>query len=152
MEITTVGLDLAKNVFHLVCFDARGHEVKKLMVRRAKLRAFFVQLPPCLIGMEACASAHYWARELVKLGHEVKLIPAQHVKPYVRGNKHDYNDARAINEALGRPSMRFVAVKTVAQQDLQALHRIRSQCVRDRTALCTRSRVTRPGVCWVSTA
>ncbi len=140
MQITTVGLDLAKNTFHVVCFDARGHEVKKRMLRRAKLLGFFAQLPACRIGMEACASAHYWARELLRLGHEVKLIPAQHVKAYLRGNKNDYNDARAIAEALGRPSMRFVAVKTVAQQDLQALHRIRAQCDKDRTALCNSTR------------
>lgn len=140
MEITTVGVDLAKSMFHVVCFDARGREVNKRMLRRAQMLAFFAQLPVCRIGMEACASAHYWARELGKLGHEVKLIPAQHVKAYLRGNKNDYNDARAIAEALGRPSMRFVAVKTTAQQDMQALHRVRSQCVKDRTALCNSTR------------
>ena len=140
MQITTVGLDLAKNVFHVVCFDTRGQEVKKQMLSRAKLRAFFAQLVPCLIGMEACASAHYWARELMALGHDVKLIPAQYVKPYLRGNKNDYNDSRAIAEALVRPGMRFVAVKSVEQQDIQALHRIRSQCVKERTALCNSTR------------
>jgi transposase len=113
MQITTIGLDLAKNVFHAVCFDERSVEVKKVTLRRAKVLAFFAQLPLCQVGMEACASAHYWARELGQLGHEVKLIPAQHVKPYLRGNKNDYNDGRAIAEAMSRPSMRFVAVKTV---------------------------------------
>ena len=140
MQITSVGLDLAKNVFHVVCFDARGHEVKKRMLRRGKVSAFFAQLPSCLIGMEACGGAHYWPRTLGELGHEVKLIPAQHVKAYLRGNKNDYNDAHAIAEALGRPSMRFVAVKSVQQQDVQALHRIRAQCVKERTALCNSTR------------
>lgn len=140
MEIATVGLDLAKSVFHAVCFDARGREVKKRMLRRRQVSAFFAQLPACRIGMEACGSSHYWARDLEALGHEVKLIPAQHVKAYVRGNKNDYNDARAIGEALGRPGMRFVAVKSIAQQDLQALHRVRGQCIKERTALCNSTR------------
>ena len=136
MKITTIGLDLAKNVFHVVCFDEHFHEVKKRMLRRSQLRQFFTQTPPCKVGMEACASSHYWGRELKALGHEVKLIPAQHVKAYLRGNKNDFNDARAIAEALTRPNMPGVAIKTTEQQDLQALHRVRSQCIRDRTALC----------------
>jgi len=136
MNITTVGLDLAKNVFHVVCFDQHSNEVKKRMLRRNQIRLFFAQLAPCKVGMEACASSHYWGRELKALGHEVKLIPAQHVKPYLRGNKNDYNDARAIAEALSRPNMPGVAIKTIEQQDIQAIHRMRSQCIRDRTALC----------------
>jgi len=136
MKITTVGLDLAKNVFHAVCFDEHSKEVKKRMLRRNQLRIFFTQLPPCKVGMEACASSHYWGRELKALGHEVKLIPAQHVKPYLLGNKNDFNDARAIAEALTRPQIRGVAIKTTEQQDIQATHRMRSQCLRDRTALC----------------
>ena len=96
--------------------------------------SFFATLPPCLIGMEACGGAHYWARELQKLGHTVKLMAPQFVKPYVKSNKNDANDAEAICEAVGRPTMRFVSVKTIAQQDLQAIHRIRSEVVRQRTA------------------
>ena len=139
-EITRIGLDLAKNVFHLVGFDARDKEVKKKMLRRPQMLSYFVQLPPCLIGMEACASAHYWARELTQQGHTVRLIPPQHVKPYLRGNKNDYNDARAIAEAVTRPGMRFVAIKTPEQQDIQALYRQRQGAVADRTALSNRLR------------
>lgn len=139
-KITTVGLDLAKNVFHLMGCDARGKEVKKKMLKRAQVLACFAQLPPCLVGMEACAGAHYWARELTRQGHTVRLIPPQHVKPYVRGNKNDYNDARAIAEAVTRPGMRFVAIKTVAQHDVQALHRLRQGCIEDRTATGNRLR------------
>ncbi len=93
---------------------------------------FFATLESCLIGMESCASAHYWARQLEALGHEVKLIPAQYVKAYVRGNKNDYNDALAISEAVTRPQMQFVSVKTPEQQDVQALHRLRERCVQMR--------------------
>ena len=140
MNITTIGLDLAKSVFHVVCFNEHFKEVKKRMLRRNQVLQFFTQLPPCRVGMEACASSHYWGRELRALGHEVKLIPPQYVKPYLRGNKNDYNDARAIAEASTRPSMRFVAIKTVAEQDMQAIHRMRSQCIRDRTALSNSTR------------
>ncbi len=136
MEITTIGLDLAKNVFHVVCFDKRSKEVKKRMLRRNKVLLFFSQLAPCKVGMEACAGSHHWGRELKNLGHDVSLIPAQHVKPFLMGNKNDFNDARAIAEALNRPGMHTVPVKTKEQQDIQATHRMRSQCVRDRTALC----------------
>lgn len=139
-KITTVGLDLAKNVFHLVGCEAHGKEVKKKMLKRSQVLAFFAQLPCCLVGMEACAGAHYWARELTRQGHTVRLIPAQHVKSYVRGNKNDYNDARAIAEAVTRPGMRFVAIKTVAQHDAQALHRLRQGCIEDRTATGNRLR------------
>jgi len=140
MQITTVGLDLAKNIFHVVCFDARFKELRKRMLRRHQVLQFFANLPTCCIGLEACASSHYWGRELVKLGHEVKLIPPQHVKPYVSGNKNDYNDARAIAEAATRPRISTVAIKTTEEQDIQALHRIRSQCLRDRTALVNSTR------------
>ncbi|NOZ09699.1 MAG: IS110 family transposase [Gammaproteobacteria bacterium] len=139
-KITTIGLDLAKNIFHLIGFDARGKEVKKKMLRRSQMLEFFAQLPPCLIGMEACASAHYWGRELTRLGHTVRLIPAQHVKPFVQGNKNDYNDARAIAEAIDRPKIHYVAIKTVDQQDAQALERLRQGALDDRTALCNRLR------------
>jgi transposase len=134
-KITTIGLDLAKHVFHVVGFNGRGKEIKKKMLRRAQVADFFAQLPPCRIGMEACASAHHWARKLAQQGHTVRLIPAQHVKAYVLGNKNDYNDARAIAEALDRPRMHCVAVKSVAQQDIQALHRLRQGCIKERTAL-----------------
>lgn len=135
MNITTVGLDLAKNVFHVVCLNEHNKEVKKKMLRRNQLRQFFAQLPACTVAMEACATAHYWGRELSKLGHDVKLLPPQYVKPLVQGNKNDYNDSRAIAEAVNRPGIRFVAIKTVEEHDMQAIHRMRSQCLRDRTAL-----------------
>ena len=140
MNITTVGLDLAKNVFHVVCFNERNKEVKKRMLRRNHVLQFFSQLPPCRVGMEACATSHYWGRELSNLGHNVRLIPPQYVKPLVQGNKNDYNDARAIAEALDRPKISFVAVKTVEEHDMQAIHRMRSQCLRDRTALSNSTR------------
>lgn len=140
MKISTVGLDLAKNTFHVVCFNERFKEVKKRMLRRHQVLQFFAQLPPCRIGMEACSGSNYWGRELKKLGHEIKLIPPQYVKPYLRGNKNDYNDARAIAEATTRPGIRTVAIKTVEEQDMQALHRIRSQCLKDRTALINSTR------------
>jgi transposase len=140
MNISIVGLDLAKNVFHVVCFNEHFKEVKKRMLRRHQVLQFFTRLPSCQIGMEACASSHYWGRELRALGHSVKLIPPQYVKPYLRGNKNDYNDARAIAEAVTRPSMPSVAIKTVAEQDMQAIHRMRSQCIRDRTALSNSTR------------
>ena len=139
-EITTIGLDLAKHVFHVVGCDRHGKMVKRKVLRRRQVRGYFANVPACVVGMEACASAHYWARELRGLGHEVRLIPAQHVKAYVRGNKNDYNDARAIAEAARRPEMRFVRVKTVEQQDVQALYRMRAQRVRERTALCNEMR------------
>ena len=139
-KITTIGLDLAKNVFHVVCCDAHGKVVRKKMLKRSKVLGYFANLPPCLVGMEACASAHHWARELGGLGHQVKLIPPQYVKPYVRGNKNDYNDALAIAEAVTRPEMRFVSVKTPEQQDIQALHRLRERRLQERTALCNQLR------------
>ncbi len=139
-KITTIGLDLAKNVFHVVCFDKRGKVVAKRMLRRGQVLKFFANHTSCLVGMEACASAHYWARQLEALGDQVKLIPPQYVKPYVRGNKNDYNDAEAIAEAVTRPEMRFVEVKTPKQQDVQALHRLRERRLKERTALCNQLR------------
>lgn len=136
----TIGLDLAKNVFHLICLDLHGKVAWKKKLRRAQLRSFLANLPPWRIGMEACGSAHFWGRELTALGHEVKLIPAQHVKPYVRGNKNDYNDALAIAEALDRPGLHFVGIKSPAQQDIQALHRLRERCVHERTAVSNQLR------------
>jgi transposase len=134
MNIKRVGIDLAKQVFQVHGVDYQGKVVLRKQLRRNQMLSFFATLPPCLIGMEACGGAHYWARELQKLGHTVKLMAAQFVKPYVKSNKNDANDAEAICEAVGRPTMRFVSVKTIAQQDLQAIHRIRSEVVRQRTA------------------
>lgn len=139
-KITTIGLDLAKNLFHVVGCDARGKVVEKKMLKRAKVMEYFANHPKCLVAMEACASAHHWARQLSALGHQVRLIAPQYVKPYVRGNKNDYNDALAIVEAALCPQMRFVAVKTTEQQDIQALHRLRERCLADRTALCNQLR------------
>ena len=135
-KITTIGLDLAKHVFHVVGCDRHGKVLRRKMLRRGQVRAYFANVPRCVVGMEACAGSHFWARELRALGHEVRLIPAQHVKAYVRGNKNDYNDARAIGEAAGRSDIRAVAVKTVEQQDVQALYRLRAARVKERTTLC----------------
>lgn len=134
MNTTTVGLDLAKNIFQVHGVDEHGHKSLSKSLRRSQVLPFFANLPPCLVGMEACGGAHYWARELTKLGHTVRLIAPQFVKPYVKGNKNDANDAAAIGEAVGRPHMRFVAVKTTAQQELQARHRVRERYVAERTA------------------
>ena len=140
MNITRIGLDLAKSVFQVHAVDHKGHRLFSRALKREKMMAFFQNLSPCLIGMEACASSHFWARTLMSMGHEVKLIAPQFVKPYVKGNKNDANDAEAICEAVSRPNMRFVPVKTVEQQDIQALHRIRQEQVRQRTALVNQIR------------
>lgn len=134
-EIVTIGLDLAKNVFQVHGADSAGTAVLKKAVRRAQVLAFFRDLPHCLIGMEACAAAHHWARELTALGHEVRLMPPQYVKAYVKRNKNDAADAEAICEAVRRPSMRFVPVKAEEQQSALAMHRVRELLVRQRTML-----------------
>lgn len=139
-KIRTVGVDLAKNVFHVAAFDGRGREVGCKRLRRGQLLAYFAQRPPCVVGLEACASAHHWARQLQGLGHRVRLIAPQYVRAYRRGQKNDYNDARAIGEALGVAQMRFVAIKSQAQQDLQCLVRLREGAVRARTAQGNRLR------------
>ncbi len=108
---TTIGLDIAKSVFHLFAVTDRGRFVKKKELKRRQVLGYMAKLEPCLIAMEACGGAHYWAREFITLGHEVKLIAPQYVKPYVKGNKNDYNDAEAIAEAVQRPNMRFVPIK-----------------------------------------
>ena len=126
MKITTVGLDLAKSVFQVHGVDVRGKAVLRKQLKRGEMATFFANLPPCLIGMEACSSAHHWARKLVALGHEVRLMAPQFVKPYVKTNKNDRNDAEAICEAVTRPTMRFVPVKTSEQQTVLALHRARA--------------------------
>ena len=140
MQITTMGLDIAKHVFHLVVCDGRGKVVKKKRLRRGQLLSYFAQLPVSLVGMEGCASAHYWARALTAQGHRVDLLLAQYVKGYVRGNKNDYNDALAIAEAVRGPEMRRVPIKTAAQQDIQALHRLREGQIKMRTAHANRIR------------
>ena len=134
MKITVIGIDLAKNVFQIHGVDERGKTVLKKKLKRDQLAAFFVNLPACLIGMEACGGAHHWARKLQSFGHEVKLMAPQFVKPYVKSNKNDAADAEAICEAVARPNMRFVAVKSIEQQSLLALHRVRQSLVRARTA------------------
>ena len=140
MKITTVGLDLAKNVFHVVGLNQANKMQLKKKLTRSKLLAFFAQLEPCLVAMEACRSAHYWGREIHKLGHKVRLIPPRDVKPYVQGNKNDYNDALAIAEAAYRPKTRFVSIKTTEQQDVQALHRLKHGVTKQRTELSNRLR------------
>lgn len=134
MNIKALGIDLAKSVFHLCGMDKQGKVVLRRRLSRGKLLEFLANVPPCLIGMEACGGTHYWAREIGKLGHEVRLMSPQFVKPYVKTNKNDSNDAEAVCEAVGRPTMRFVPVKTVEQQDIQAIHRIREQLIKSRTA------------------
>src|SRR5438445_12274541 len=134
-EVTTIGLDLAKHVFQVRGGGAEGATVLRKQLRRAQVLAFFSRLPSCLVGLEACATAHYWGRELRALGHEVRLMPAQYVKAYIKRNKHDAADAEAICEAVGRPTMRFVPVKPAGQQATALLHRGREQLVRQRTML-----------------
>lgn len=135
MNITRIGIDLAKQVFQVHGVDRSGKVLVRKQLRRAQLLNYFRKLTPCLIGMEACGSSHYWARELGKLGHDVRLMAPQFVKPYVKSGKNDANDAEAICEAVGRPNMRFVTIKTLEQQVVQAEHRIRSRLIRSRTAL-----------------
>ena len=134
-EITTIGLDLAKHVFQIHGIDAQGTTVLRKRLRRGQVLAFFSRIPRCVVGLEACATAHYWARKLGALGHEVRLMPAQYVKAYIKRNKHDAADAEAICEAVQRPTMRFVSVKTAEQQATALLHRGREQLVRQRTML-----------------
>jgi len=134
-KITTVGLDLAKSVFQVHGADQDGRPVVRKKLRRGQVLGFFAELPPCLIGLEACASAHYWARELQALGHEVRLIPPQYVKPFVKTNKNDASDAEAICEALIRPTMRFAPIKSAEQQSVLMLHRARELLVRQKTML-----------------
>jgi transposase len=133
MQITTIGLDIAKNVFQVHCIDAAEKVVVRKQLRCGQVMKFFEALPPCLVGMEACATAHYWARELTKLGHEVRLMPAKDVKAYVKRNKNDAADAEAICEAVRRPTMRFVKVKSAEQQGRLMQHRARDLLMRQRT-------------------
>jgi transposase len=140
MKITTIGLDIAKSIFHLFAVNQMGRYVKKKQLKRAQLLRYFAQLEPCVVAMQACGGANYWAREMKALGHEVKLIAPQYVKPFVKGNKNDYNDAEAIAEAAQRPTMRFVPIKCVEQQDIQNLHCQRERIKKARTALANQIR------------
>ena len=140
MKITTIGIDLAKNVLQIHGADANGKPVLRKQLKRSEVMKYFANLEPCVIGMEACGSAHYWARQLQSLGHEVRLISPQFVKPYVKSNKHDIADAEAICEAVSRPTMRFVPIKNVEQQAMLSLHRAREGFVGDRTATANRIR------------
>ena len=134
MKPTTIGIDLAKQFFQVHGVDEAGRTLFNKQLRRKQMAEFFVNLPPCLIGMEACSSAHYWARKLQGFGHTVKLMAPQFVKPYVKTNKNDAADAEAICEAVARPNMRFVPIKNVEQQGVLALHRARQGFVKARTA------------------
>ena len=135
MQVTTIGLDIVKNVFQVHAIDAAEKVVVRKQLRRGQVLAFFRALPRCLVGMEACATSHYWARELTKLGHQVRLMPAKDVKAYVKRNKNDAADAEAICEAVRRPTMRFVQIKSVEQQGQLMLHRARDLLMRQRTQL-----------------
>jgi transposase len=134
-QVITIGLDLAKNVFQVHGIDAAGKVLVRRQLRRGDVLRFFAGLPRCLVGIEACATAHHWARELTKLGHTVRLMPPAYVKPYVKRGKTDIADAEAIAEAATRPTMRFVAVKTADQQAALMLHKVRDLLVRQRTML-----------------
>lgn len=139
-EVTTVGVDLAKQVMHVVGLNQHNRVVLKKRLRRRQFEPWFANFPACVVAMEACSGSHEWARRLREMGHEVRLIPAQFAKPLVRGNKNDYNDALAVAEAARRPNLRPVAIKTREQQDMQALHRMRRLRVGQRTALCNQLR------------
>ena len=133
--ITTIGFDIAKSVFQVHCVDAEGKVILRRQLKRRYVLAFFQKLPPCLVGIEACASAHHWSRELQALGHTVRLMPPAYVKPYVKRHKNDATDAEAICEAVTRPNMRFVTTKTPEQQSCLTLHRTRHLFIRQQTAV-----------------
>jgi transposase len=133
-NITILGIDLAKNVFQIHGTDSKGKCVLKKKLTRTKLIEFIATLKPCLIGIEACGSAHYWARKFKDMGHTVKMMSPQYVKPYIKSNKNDENDAEGIAEAVSRPNMKFVPIKTIEQQDMLLLHRVRELAIKERTA------------------
>lgn len=134
-DLYMLGIDLSKNVFQIHGVDARGNVMIRKQLRRAALKQFLATVPRCIVAMEACGGSHYWGRECRKYGHEVRLIPPQFVKPYVKGNKNDLADAEAIVEAAMRPGMRFAAVKEIWQQDILMIHRVRERLIRNRTSL-----------------
>jgi transposase len=140
MKITTIGLDIAKSVFHFYAVNAAGKLVKKQQLKRKQVLEYTANLEPCLIAMEACGGANYWSRKLIQQGHQVKQIAPQYVKAFLKGNKNDYNDAEAIAEAAQRPTMRFVPIKSVEQQDVQNIHRQRERIKKERTALVNQIR------------
>jgi transposase len=138
--VAVLGIDIGKNSFHLVGLNERGAIILRLKLSRRQLEARLANLPPCLVGMEACVGAHHLSRRLKALGHDARLMPARYVRAYLKGNKNDFRDAEAIAEAVQRPTMRFVATKTAEQLDLQALHRVRSRLVGERTAVANEIR------------
>ncbi|MCW8891512.1 MAG: IS110 family transposase [Sedimenticola sp.] len=140
MNISTIGIDLAKNIFQLHGVSDHGIPSLTKRLKRDKLLPFLANTPPCLIGIEACGGSNYWARQIKALGHDVKLISPQYVKPFVITNKNDYNDAAAICMAVQQPEMRFVAIKDITHQDIQTLHRIRTRLISGRTALVNQTR------------
>src|SRR3990167_9580771 len=139
-NIKVLGIDLAKNVFQIHGADAKGKCVLRKRLSRAKLIEFMANLSPCIIGIEACGGSHYWARLFKQYGHEVRMMAPQFVKPYVKSNKNDRNDSEAIAEACTRPTMRFVAIKTVEQQDILVIHRARELSIKNRTAQASQIR------------
>src|SRR5512136_1387379 len=138
--IATMGIDIGKNSFHVVGLDARGAIVLRQKWSRGQVEARLANMPPCLIGMEACVGAHHLSRKLKAFGHDARLMPAKYVRPYSKGQKNDFRDAEAIAEAVQRPTMKFVATKTADQLDLQALHRVRERLVRQRTSIINQIR------------
>ena len=139
-KITMIGMDIAKNVFQVCVQNNRGETVEKRRLSRAKVLCWFSQQVPVIVGMEACGGSHYWAREISKLGHRVRILPPQHVKPYVRTNKSDANDAQAICRAMREPDINDIPISDRAQQDMQAYHRLRQRLVEERTALVNQIR------------
>ena len=138
--VAVVGIDIGKNWFHIVGLDDRGALVLRQKWSRSQVGSRFANMPPCLIGMEACVGAHHLSRQLKALGHDTRLMPAKYVRPYSKGQKNDFRDAEAIAEAVQRPTMKFVATKTVDQLDLQALHRVRERLVSQRTGVINQIR------------
>jgi transposase len=139
-EIAIVGIDIGKTSFHVIGLDRRGAVLLRQRWTRGQVEARFANMPPCLIGMEACVGAHHLSRKLKALGHDARLMPAKYVRPYSKGQKNDFRDAEAIAEAVQRPTMKFVATKTAEQLDLQALHRVRERLVRQRTGIINQIR------------
>jgi transposase len=144
VRIAVVGIDIGKNSFHVVAHDSRGAIILRQKWSRGQVEARLANMPPCLIGIEACVGAHHLARKLATLGHDTRLMPAKYVRPYARGQKNDFNDAEAIAKAVQRPTMKFVATKTADQLDLQALHRVRERLVSQRTGIINQIRA----FCW----
>ena len=140
LSVATMGIDIGKNSFHVVGLDQRGAIVVRQRWTRSQIRARLSNMPPCLIGMEACVGAHHLSRRLHSLGHDARLMPAKYVKPYRKGQKNDFRDAEAIAEAVQRPTMKFVATKTADQLDPQALHRVRERLVSQRTGIINQIR------------